>query len=64
MLIAKQQQGVQVNLIRNSVGTIGTPAAFFERLAASGVAVLAFNPISPLAARKSHATLLSAIASA
>ena len=27
-LIAKQQQGVQVNLIRDSVGTIDTPAAF------------------------------------
>jgi cardiolipin synthase A/B len=51
-LIAKQQQGVQVNLIRDSVGTIGTPAAFFERLAASGIAVLEFNPINPLAARK------------
>jgi cardiolipin synthase len=31
-LIAKQQQGVQVNLIRDSVGTIRTPAAFFDRL--------------------------------
>ncbi|MCK9993923.1 MAG: cardiolipin synthase A/B, partial [Alphaproteobacteria bacterium] len=31
-LIDKQQQGVQVNLIRDSVGTIGTPAAFFQRL--------------------------------
>ncbi len=51
-LIAKQQQGVQVNLIRDSVGTIGTPAAFFQRLADSGIRVLEFNPINPLAARK------------
>ena len=27
-LIAKQQQGVQVNLIRDSVGTLDTPKAF------------------------------------
>jgi cardiolipin synthase A/B len=51
-LLAKQAQGVQVNLIRDSVGTLGTPAAFFERLAASGIRVLEFNPINPLAARK------------
>jgi cardiolipin synthase A/B len=30
-LIAKQAQGVQVNLLRDSVGTFSTPAAFFER---------------------------------
>lgn len=51
-LIDKQQAGVQVNLIRDSMGTYGTPAAFFERLAASGIRVLEFNPINPLAARK------------
>ena len=51
-LIAKQQQGVQVNLIRDSVGTLGTPAAFFKRLTDSGIQVLEFNPINPLAARK------------
>lgn len=51
-LLAKQAQGVQVNLIRDSVGTVGTPAAFFERMVASGMQVLEFNPINPLAARK------------
>ena len=51
-LIDKQRQGVQVHLIRDSVGTIGTPVAFFERLAASGIKVLEFNPISPALARK------------
>lgn len=51
-LIDKQQQGVQVNLIRDSVGTRSTPAAFFDRLIASGIRVLEFNPINPLAARK------------
>jgi cardiolipin synthase len=51
-LIAKQQQGVQVNLIRDSVGTLGTPAAFFQKLADNGVEVLEFNPINPTATRK------------
>lgn len=51
-LIIKQRQGVQVNLIRDSVGTIGTPAEFFQRLADSGIAVLEFNPVNPLMARK------------
>ena len=51
-LIAKQQQGVQVNVIRDSVGTVGTPAAFFQRLSDSGINVLEFNPLNPLASRK------------
>jgi cardiolipin synthase A/B len=51
-LIAKQRQGVQVNLIRDSAGTFNTPADFFQRLADSGIRVLEFNPINPLAVRK------------
>lgn len=51
-LIAKQQQGVQVNLIRDSVGTLDTPAAFFQHLSDSGIRVLEFNPINPLVTRK------------
>jgi cardiolipin synthase A/B len=51
-LIDKRREGVQVQLIRDSVGTVGTPAALFQRLAASGIEVLEFNPINPLAARK------------
>ncbi|MDP3083877.1 MAG: phospholipase D-like domain-containing protein, partial [Rubrivivax sp.] len=50
-LIDKQQQGVQVNLLRDAVGTLSTPAAFFERMTASGIQVLEFNPINPLAVR-------------
>jgi cardiolipin synthase len=51
-LIEKQEQGVQVNLIHDSVGTLGTPAEFFERLSDSGIDVLEFNPVNPLATRK------------
>nr|WP_315187470.1 cardiolipin synthase [uncultured Albidiferax sp.] len=52
-LVAKQRQGVQVNLIRDSVGTLGTPAAFFQQLTDSGIQVLEFNPVNPLLARVS-----------
>ncbi len=51
-LVAKQRQGVQVNLIRDSVGTIRTPTAFFAQMEDAGVHVLEFNPINPLLARK------------
>jgi cardiolipin synthase A/B len=51
-LIAKQRQGVQVNLIRDSVGTLNTPADFFQRMADSGIRVLEFNPLNPLSVRK------------
>ena len=50
-LIAKQRQGVQVNLIHDGVGTLGTPAEFFTRLADAGVKVLEFNPVNPLTAK-------------
>ncbi|MDP9044442.1 MAG: phospholipase D-like domain-containing protein [Pseudomonadota bacterium] len=49
-LIDKQRQGVQVNLIRDSVGTLGTPKEFFKNLSDAGVNVLEFNPVNPLVA--------------
>jgi len=54
-LIDKQHQGVQVNVIRDSVGTIGTPVAFFQRLADNGIHVLEFNPVNPAAGQKEWA---------
>jgi cardiolipin synthase len=50
-LLDKQRAGVQVNLIRDSVGTLGTPRRFFDRLEAAGIAVVEFNPIDPLRAK-------------
>ena len=50
-LLERQERGVQVNLIYDSFGSFATPRAFFERLSAAGVAVLEFNPLSPLASR-------------
>ncbi len=52
VLIDKQRQGVPVHLIRDSAGTLGTPPAFFQRLSASGIKVLEFNPLNPLVSRK------------
>lgn len=47
LLIDKQRAGVTVNLIYDSVGTIGVPQAFFERMRAAGIHLLAFNPVNP-----------------
>ncbi len=54
-LVEKQKQGVQVNLIRDSAGTFTTPSKFFQALKDHGVRVLEFNPVNPLAARKTWA---------
>lgn len=50
-LIAKRRQGLQVNLMYDSVGSIGTPDEFFERLRAEGIAVVEYNPVNPLDAK-------------
>ncbi len=48
MLIERQRAGVQVNVIYDSVGTIGTPQTFFDKMRNAGIHLLAFNPINPL----------------
>lgn len=48
LLIDRQRDGVQVNLIYDAVGSLNTPPAFFERMRAAGIQVLEFNPIDPL----------------
>ena len=50
-LLAKQASGVQVNLVYDSVGTLGTKDGFFESLAAAGINVVEFNPVNPLEAK-------------
>jgi cardiolipin synthase A/B len=52
LLVERQAQGVQVNLIYDSVGAFGTKKAYFDRLKAAGVAVVEFNPIDPRAVKK------------
>jgi cardiolipin synthase len=51
VLIAKQRAGVQVNLMYDSVGAIGTKKTFFEPLAAAGIKIVEYNPVNPLAAK-------------
>ena len=48
LLARKRAQGVQVLMLYDSVGSIGTPQAYFEGLRESGVATCAFNPLNPL----------------
>jgi cardiolipin synthase A/B len=50
-LISKQRQGVQVNVIYDSFGSLTTPESFFDRMKKAGIRVLQFNPISSIPAR-------------
>ena len=50
-LIAKQARGVQVNLIHDGVGTLGTSKDYLKRVSDAGINVLEFNPVNPLAAK-------------
>ena len=51
LLLKKQSEGVQVNLIYDSVGCLNTPAAFFQRLRDGGILALEYNPLNPAKAR-------------
>lgn len=48
LLLERQAAGVQVNVIHDSVGSLGTPDTFTERMRAGGIQVLEFNPANPL----------------
>lgn len=50
LLMQKQAEGVQVNLIFDSVGSFSTPAPFFQRLRDGGIQVVEFNPVNPFKA--------------
>jgi cardiolipin synthase len=50
-LIAKRRQGVQVNLMYDSVGSIKAPREFFQKLRDAGVQTVEFNPVNPLRAK-------------
>lgn len=57
LLLAKQAQGVQINIIYDSVGSLKTPQSFFDRLKAAGIRVLEFNPVNPLKNQKKEWSL-------
>jgi len=51
LLIKKQREGVVVNVIYDSVGTIGVPQEFFDHMKEGGVKLIAFNPVNPAKTR-------------
>jgi cardiolipin synthase len=48
LLLRKQAEGVQVNLVYDSLGSMKTPDTFFQRMRDSGIQVVGFNPLNPL----------------
>ena len=46
-LIERQLHGVQVNLMFDSIGSLATPASYFDRLRQNGIAVLQYRPVNP-----------------
>ena len=48
VLMDKSREGVKVHVMYDSIGTINTPAAFFDKLHAAGVSLLEFNPVNPV----------------
>lgn len=51
LLIEKQKSGVQVNVLYDSVGTLGTPKEFFQKMRDAGINLTEFNPANPLNAK-------------
>lgn len=47
LLLQRAADGVKVAVLYDSVGSIATPVAFFQRLTDGGVAVCEFNPVNP-----------------
>jgi cardiolipin synthase A/B len=50
-LIERAHHGVKVNLIYDSLGSLHTPSSFFDSLRSNGIAIVAFNPLSPFEAK-------------
>lgn len=48
LLVRKRAEGVDVRVIYDAVGSIGTSREFFQSLREAGVHTCAFNPINPL----------------
>lgn len=54
LMLQKQAEGVQVNLIYDSIGSLGTPPEFFQRMRDAGIKVLEFNPVNPLKVKREY----------
>lgn len=49
LLASRAAEGLSIRLLYDSIGSLATPATYFDRLAAAGVTVCAFNPVTGLA---------------
>src|SRR5437660_3413128 len=58
-LIERARHGVKVNLIYDSLGSLHTPASFFDKMRTNGIAIVAFNPLSPFEAKHWSLTKLT-----
>jgi cardiolipin synthase len=47
-LVERRQQGIEVRVIYDAVGSIETPGAFFSELKNGGVEVIEFQPLNPV----------------
>ncbi len=47
LLIRRRQAGIEVRVIYDAIGSVTTPAAFFEPMRQAGVEVLPFRPLNP-----------------
>lgn len=52
LLIGKRAQGVEVNVIYDSVRSLASPESLFKRMADHDINVVQFNPVNPLEAKK------------
>jgi cardiolipin synthase A/B len=50
-LIERAHHGVKVNLIYDGLGSLETPASFFDKMRQNGIAIVEFNPLSPFQAK-------------
>jgi len=55
LLLEKRRDGVAVDIIYDSYGSIDTPASFIDRMKEAGVVFLEFHPVNPLKAQGSYA---------
>jgi cardiolipin synthase len=46
LLVERRAQGVAIDIIYDSIGSLSTPGQFFQRLQAAGVRIRQFNPIT------------------
>lgn len=46
-LVARRKAGVEVRLVYDGVGSLGTPREFFKEMSDQGVEVIEFNPLTP-----------------